>query len=126
MPERPGASPILVVDDNEVNRKVAALFVRRLGFDAQVAGSGAEALSMMAGASYALVLMDCQMPEMDGYATAAAIRAGDPARRVPIVAVTADASPEVRTRDVEGVMDDIIEKPIRLDELGAVIRRWVG
>ena len=126
MPERPGTLPILVVDDNEVNRKVAALFVQRLGFEAQVAGSGTEALSMVAGGAFALVLMDCQMPEMDGYATAAAIRALDPARRVPIVAVTADASPEVRARDVDGVMDDIIEKPIRLDELGDVIRRWVG
>jgi CheY-like chemotaxis protein len=126
MPERRGTSPILVVDDNEVNRKVAALFVRRLGFEVEVAGSGAAALAMIASGGYALVLMDCQMPEMDGYATAAAIRRRLTGAQLPIVAVTADSSAEVRSRDVDGVMDDIIEKPIRLEELGAVIRRWTA
>lgn len=126
MPDGRGTPPILVVDDNEVNRKVAALFVQRLGYDVEVAASGADALAMTAAGSYALVLMDCHMPAMDGYATAAAIRERNPVVRIPIVAVTAEASPEVRARDVDGVMDDIIEKPIRLDELGDVIRRWVA
>ena len=126
MPDRGGAPPILVVDDNPVNRKVAALFVQRHGYEVAVAESGAEALAMMAAGPYALVLMDCQMPGMDGYATAAAIRDQHPIPRVPIIAVTADASVDVRARDAEGVMDDVIEKPISLEELGVVIRRWVG
>lgn len=126
MPDRGGAPPILVVDDNPVNRKVAALFVQRHGYDVEVAASGAQALEMMAAGPYSLVLMDCQMPGMDGYVTAAAIRGRYPIPRVPIIAVTADAGVDVRARDVDGVMDDIIEKPISLEQLGDVIRRWVG
>jgi CheY-like chemotaxis protein len=126
MPDAGGTPPILVVDDNAVNRRVAALFVQRHGRDVDVAASGAEALALLATGSYSLVLMDCQMPEMDGYATAAAIRERYPAPRLPIVAVSADSSADVRARDVQGVMDDVIEKPINLEQLGDVIRRWAS
>jgi CheY-like chemotaxis protein len=126
MPDRAGAPPILVVDDNAVNRKVAALLVQQLGHEVEVAESGAAALAMVAAGPYALVLMDCQMPEMDGFAAAAAIRQDRHDPPLPIVALTAHTVAEVREHDVDGVFDDVIEKPIRLEELGDVIRRWVS
>src|SRR5688500_10357289 len=88
MSDRDGVPPILVVDDNAVNRKVAALFVERHGYDVEVAASGPEALEMLAAGQFSLVLLDCQMPGMDGYETAAAIRERHPEPRLPIIAVT--------------------------------------
>ena len=126
MSDRGSVPPVLVVDDNAVNRKVAALFVQRHGYDVEVAASGADALELLGSGTFSLVLLDCQMPGMDGYATAAAIRERHPEPRLPIVAVTAETIAEVRERDVDGMMDDVVEKPIHLDELGDVIRRWVG
>jgi PAS domain S-box-containing protein len=132
-PPRPAASPhkssagrkILVVEDNLVNQKVAVRMLRNLGCDSVVTANGLEALDALAQASYDLILMDCQMPEMDGYETTAEIRRrenGQP--RIPIVAVTAHAMQGDREKCLQAGMDDYLSKPIDPKALTATLRRW--
>jgi two-component system, sensor histidine kinase and response regulator len=119
--------PVLIVEDNVVNQKVLVGLLRKLGFSAEVANNGVEALAALEHASYPLVFMDSQMPVMDGFATTAAIRRREGAdRRTIIVAVTAHAMKGVRERCLEAGMDDYLSKPISLDRLSEVMDRWLG
>ena len=79
---------------------------------------------MLSRARFDAVLMDCQMPELDGYGAAARIRASETSRRVPIVAVTANAAVDDRERCFESGMDDYLAKPLRLPDLSRVLDRW--
>ncbi len=118
---------ILVVEDNIVNQRVAEAMLAKRGFEVECANNGREAISMLAVRSYALVFMDCQMPEMDGYAATMAIRSregGD--ERLPIVAMTANAMKGDRERCLAAGMDDYLSKPLRPDELDAALERWLG
>jgi len=122
--ERNARSPkrILVVDDNLVNRKVAQRQLERLGYLVDVVEGGKSALAMMSDALYPVVLMDCEMPEMDGYATTAEIRRRDSGRRqTTIIAMTADALEGARERCLLSGMDDYIAKPVTLESLAAVL-----
>ena len=116
---------ILVVDDNPCNQKVACLILGKLSCRADVAGDGQEALEMLESLSYDLILMDCQMPRVDGYQATAAIRAreGDDAH-VPVVAMTAHAMAGDRERCIEAGMDDYISKPVNQDKLRQIVARW--
>src|ERR1017187_5423112 len=106
---------VLIAEDNVVNQKVAMLMLQKLGLRADVAANGLEAVQMLAMAPYDLILMDCQMPEMDGYAATREIRRGEPAdRHVPIVAMTADAMAAARERCLDSGMDEYIAKPVKL------------
>ena len=97
------------------------------GFKVEVANNGREALTMLTVRSYALVFMDCQMPEMDGYAATAAIRGRESgASRLPIVAMTAHAMKGDRERCLAAGMDDYLSKPLRPAELDAALERWLG
>ena len=99
----------------------------KLGYSVELAGNGREALSMLAVRSYGLVFMDCQMPEMDGYAATAAIRsreAGD--THLPIVAMTAHAMKGDRERCLAAGMDDYLSKPLRPEQLDALLERMLG
>jgi two-component system sensor histidine kinase/response regulator len=120
------ARVILVVEDNVINQKVAVGLLKRLGHQAEVADSGPAALEALTQKQYALVLMDCQMPGMDGLETTRRLRSREPeGTRVPVVAVTGRTEAEDKRRCLEAGMDDYLSKPIMIDELGAVLARWL-
>jgi CheY-like chemotaxis protein len=114
---------VLVVDDNEINASLMASMIGLLGYRSETVGSGAEAMNAVENGSYAAVLMDCQMPVMDGFATTAALRAADH-DALPIIAVTATATAEDRARCLAAGMDDYLAKPIVMDRLAATLSRW--
>ena len=118
---------ILVVEDNPINQKVAVHQLEALGLHADVVGSGKEALEMLQLADYDLVLMDCSMPEMNGYdATRAIRRMAGPVSGVPIIAMTADAVTGARERCLDAGMNDYVSKPVKLEHLERTIARFVG
>jgi CheY-like chemotaxis protein len=117
---------ILVVEDNVINQKVAVGLLKRLGYQAEIADSGPKALEALERKPYALVLMDCQMPGMDGLEATRLLRSREPGgTRVPVVAVTGRTEAEDRRRCLAAGMDDYHTKPIMLDELRAVLERWL-
>ncbi len=118
---------ILIVEDNAANLKVAVRMVERLGYRADVAGNGSEALYVLGQVRYDAVLMDCQMPEMDGYEATREIRRGeDGGRHLPVIAMTASAMAGDRERCLAAGMDDYISKPVKLHIVAAVLERWLG
>jgi CheY-like chemotaxis protein/HPt (histidine-containing phosphotransfer) domain-containing protein len=122
-----GHGHVLLVEDNEINQTVALGILANLGYSADVAGNGREAVEMAAALDYQVVFMDCLMPEMDGYEATAAIRRGEArGRHVPIVAMTAGALPEDRSRCLAAGMDDHIAKPLMPADVAAALERWVG
>jgi PAS domain S-box-containing protein len=114
---------VLIAEDNIVNQKVATRMLEKLGLRVDVAANGREVLELFAMLSYDLILMDCQMPEMDGYAAAREIRRREPAdRHVPIVAMTADAMAAARERCLDSGMDEYIAKPVKLQDLSEILQ----
>jgi PAS domain S-box-containing protein len=131
---RSGAGPatgrllhILLVDDNQFNQMVAVLKLQKRGHAVKVTGSGREALAALQREAFDLVLLDMQMPDMDGLEVTAAIRGSEQATggRVPIIAMTAHAQAEVRQRCLDAGMDGYVAKPIRDQELWQEIDRVV-
>ncbi len=117
---------VLVVEDNRINQKVVCRMLDRLGASADVVSDGEEAVRAVTESAYALVLMDCQMPVLDGYEATRRIRGlAEPRGRVPIVAMTAGAMTGDRERCLEAGMDDYITKPIEMTELEAVLERFL-
>ncbi len=113
---------ILLVEDNLVNRKVALLMLKKLGYDADVAVNGREAVEAVQRQRYDLLLMDLQMPEMNGLQATEEIRRILPPERQPrIVAITANALSGDRQRCLDAGMDDYLSKPVRQDQLAAVL-----
>ena len=103
-----------MVDDNANNQLVALGILRLLGYRAEVAANGFEALAALDRADYDAILMDCQMPEMDGFTATAEIRRREgPGRRTPVIAMTAGASDADRERCLAAGMDDFLAKPVR-------------
>ena len=122
-----GRGRILVAEDNAVNRMVIVLQLRGLGFAADVVADGLLALRAVQEQSYDLVLMDCQMPELDGYQATRAIRKLNGAfRDLPIVAMTAHALTGDREKCLEAGMDDYLSKPIKVSELQACLEERVA
>ncbi|EKT4453221.1 response regulator [Pseudomonas putida] len=134
-PEHPLASPaisleagrarILLVEDNPVNQLVAKGMLAKLGCQVQLATQGAEALEQLERDDFDLVLMDCNMPVMDGYEASRRIRQSGRWPNLPIVALTANAMPEERERCRTAGMNDYLVKPFRREELLALIDHWV-
>ncbi len=124
---------ILVVEDNPVNQKIAAKMIEKLGYLVNVAANGREAVESLARIPYALIFMDCQMPEMDGFEATRLIRKQEASLRqaagklshLPIIAMTANAMQEDRDRCLEAGMDDFLSKPIVSKSLAAVLNRWL-
>jgi CheY-like chemotaxis protein len=118
---------VLIVEDNPVNQKVAQLLLERFGYVADIADNGVDALNAMARRPYQLVLMDVQMPGMDGLATSREIRArAAPGPRPVIVALTANAMRGDRERCLAAGMDDYLSKPVKSDDIELVILRHFG
>lgn len=120
---------ILVVDDNEINLVVAVGILEKFGYETGVAGSGKAALKLLAEIPFDLVLMDCQMPDVDGYEACRLIRSGsepvlNPA--IPVIAVTAYAMTGDRERCLSAGMNDYVTKPIRPVKLRDTVQRWLG
>jgi signal transduction histidine kinase/CheY-like chemotaxis protein len=119
---------ILVAEDNETNRLVVQRQLALLGYAAEVAEDGAEALEMFDGKAYGLLLTDCHMPNMDGFDLTSAVREREQTsgKHTPIVALTANALVGEAERCLNAGMDDYLAKPVRLRELGDTLARWVG
>src|SRR5262249_12489450 len=106
--------------------RVAAMMVERLGYRADVASSGVDAVEMAAAASYDAILMDLQMPEMDGFEATARIRKGGLSYDSPIIALTPGVSREDRNRCIEGGMNDHLGKPATPEQLEKMLAKWVS
>ncbi|MDB6133771.1 MAG: barA 6 [Verrucomicrobiales bacterium] len=115
---------VLLAEDNPINQKVALLQLRKLGYEADAVANGREVLAALANAPYDVILMDCQMPEMDGYETSRHLRRGLPGLPIHIIALTANAMAGDRERCLEAGMDDYITKPVRMHELEGALKRW--
>jgi two-component system, sensor histidine kinase and response regulator len=116
---------VLVAEDNEINRRVIIGMLERIGCDVTFAVDGREALQFVKRNDYALVFMDCQMPEMDGFEATRAIRAlGGNYVDLPILALTANVLAADRDACMDAGMDDFLPKPIKLDLLRSAVKRW--
>jgi len=136
---------LLVVEDNPVNQKVLMRQLDRLGYRADAVSNGLEALAVVHSVPYDGILLDCQMPEMDGYEAARRIRElesrqalpgsgrpagvegrGNPSRHLVIIAITAHALAGDREKCLQAGMDDYIAKPVRIEELREKLEHWFG
>lgn len=126
-PESQSASPkrILVVDDNEINQVVACKFLQKLGFEVEIARNGREAVEAASRTPYDAILMDCEMPEMDGYDATRAIRQRETGqeRRMPVIALTGHASADDERLCLDAGMDAVLIKPVTLPALRGSLDR---
>nr|WP_294981084.1 ATP-binding protein [uncultured Pseudomonas sp.] len=116
---------VLLVEDNPVNQLVAKGLLQKLGCVVAVAANGEEALAQLGDGTFDLVLMDCNMPVLDGYQATQAIRESGRWPGLPIIALTANALPDERERCRAAGMDDYLAKPFHRDELAEILERWV-
>jgi PAS domain S-box-containing protein len=127
-----GAEPkprILVAEDNPTNREVAGMVLKKLGFNPDLVANGLEALRALEGRDYDLLLLDCEMPEMDGYETARRIRdprTGVRNHLIPIIALTADAIAGDREKCLQEGMNDYLAKPVEPRHLAEVLGKWLA
>jgi len=118
---------ILIAEDHPINQQVAQLYLDELGFACQVVNNGLEAVQAAKSDDYSIVLMDCQMPEMDGFQATMAIRKNEElsGRHIPIIAMTANAMKGDRERCLAAGMDDYLSKPVEIEELKSVVTKWM-
>jgi len=116
---------ILIAEDNPINQRVASLQVKSLGFETDVVANGEDALEALSRLAYTLVLMDCQMPKMDGLAATRELRLREAERsHTPVIALTANAFASDREACLASGMDGFLSKPVNLRELAEVLDRW--
>ena len=117
---------ILVVEDDFANQRVASLFLKKLGYEVEVAEHGQQAVDLSADKKYQLIFMDCQMPVMDGFEATREIRSNDgPNKDVPIIALTANVVCGVNGECIDAGMNDILNKPIQLDNMKNMLQTWL-
>jgi CheY-like chemotaxis protein len=116
---------LLLVEDNDVNRSMETRMLQKLGYEIDAVANGADALVALQQIEYHAVLLDVQMPVMDGFATAHEIRARGRVD-LPIIAITAHAFATDRERCLAAGMNDYLAKPVTLKVLGEMVSRWVG
>jgi signal transduction histidine kinase/CheY-like chemotaxis protein len=121
----PARARVLLAEDNPVNQQVATRFLQKMGCDVDLAVNGLEVLERVKHTTYALIFMDCHMPEMDGYEATAEVRRLRGGQSLPIVALTASAMQDDRDRCLAAGMNDYLAKPFTADELRAVLGRWL-
>lgn len=125
--DTPVRGRVLIAEDNPVNQLVAAEILKRLGCRVDIVGNGKEAVEAVKRLPYDLIILDCHMPQMDGFDACRHIRAHETQdQRVPIVAMTASALKGDRERCIEAGMDDYLPKPVRVNDLRAMVQRWIG
>jgi CheY-like chemotaxis protein len=122
-PEASRSLSVLLAEDTPVNQLVASRMLTKLGHRVEIAGNGAEAVAAVARGGFDVVLMDCLMPDVDGYEATTRIRAAERVGRLPIVALTANAMVEDREHCLAAGMDDFLSKPVKLAELARVLAR---
>jgi signal transduction histidine kinase/DNA-binding response OmpR family regulator len=118
---------VLLAEDNRINQRVAVRMLEKLGYRVDVVDNGREAVEAAERVAYDIILMDCFMPEMNGYEATMEIRRRERGeRRVPIVALTADVTLSSKEKCLESGMDDHVTKPVKRDVLGEALQRWVA
>ena len=119
---------ILLAEDNMVNQEVIKMQLSALGYSAMIAADGCEALELWKKHPFVLILTDCNMPEMDGFDLARAIRKAETAtgKHIPIIAVTANAMSEELQGCLASGMDDCLTKPVEIENLGRAISKWLS
>jgi CheY-like chemotaxis protein len=125
---QPAGGRLLLVEDNFVNQRVAVYMLSKLGHRVDLAKHGREAIDMLSIANYDLVLMDCQMPEMDGFEATRVIRDLASAvldHAIPVVAMTANAFPDDRARALASGMNDFLAKPVDRSVLAGMLAKWL-
>ncbi|MDH5326656.1 MAG: response regulator [Gammaproteobacteria bacterium] len=121
------ACKVLVAEDNRINQKVVLGMLKKLGYEADLVENGKAAVVAIQNNDYAMVLMDCQMPEMDGYEATRQIRKlGGTAQSIPVVALTANAMMGDREKCLNAGMDDYMAKPVRMDLLKQTLGVWTS
>jgi CheY-like chemotaxis protein len=117
---------VLLAEDNIFNQKVAVAMLKKFGLSADVASNGEQVLDQLSQTNYGLILMDCDMPKMDGYEATLKIREQEKnnGQHIPIVAMTAHESQEAREKCAQVGMDHYISKPFKVQELQTVLSQW--
>jgi CheY-like chemotaxis protein len=136
MPDRNGFAEkqnhngrVLIAEDNIVNQKVATVFLGKFGYSFDVVSNGIQAVTALSKRPYGLVLMDCQMPEMDGYEATSEIRNPESTvlnHKIPIIAMTANAMKGDREACIQAGMDDYLAKPVKPHELIDKLEKWLN
>ena len=120
------SKPILLVEDNEINQIIAVELLKIEGYDVDIAANGRQAIDMLEQGDYALVMMDIQMPVMDGISATIEIRKNERFRDLPIIAMTAHAMTGDREKSIEAGMNDHVTKPIEPELFCEVLHKWLG
>ena len=116
----------MVVEDDFANQQVATLFLKKFGYDTEVAENGAIALELARQKKYSLILMDCQMPVTDGFTATKAIRSTPgPNQHTPVIALTANLVSGIRTECQNCGMDDILYKPVTMKGMQEMVAKWI-